>query len=152
MCTLFGETAEIKRLDPEKPVRHQEADSGVASGVAQVAIEGGTLCRVTFPAPSQRRACRGAAVRQLEEQGKIWRSWAGRFAVADLKHVRFSGFTAWLLWIGIHIYFLIGFANRLLVTLQWGISFVTKRRGVRILPLAQAEMTHADPDRQAQAT
>jgi NADH:quinone reductase (non-electrogenic) len=59
------------------------------------------------------------------------------FAVADLKHVRFSGFTAWLLWAGIHIYFLIGFANRLLVTLQWAISLVTKRRGVRILPLAQ---------------
>ena len=71
------------------------------------------------------------------------------FAVADLKHVRFSGFTAWLLWAGIHIYFLIGFANWLLVTLQWAISFVTKRRGVRILPLAQAEITHADPGRQS---
>jgi NADH dehydrogenase len=70
------------------------------------------------------------------------------FAVADLKHVRFSGLTAWLLWSGIHIYFLIGFANRLLVTLQWAISFVTKRRVVRILPLAQAKMTHADPGRQ----
>lgn len=57
------------------------------------------------------------------------------FAVADLHFVRFSGVTAWLLWIGIHIYFLIGFANRLLVMLQWGISFWTKRRGVRIFPL-----------------
>jgi hypothetical protein len=44
---------------------------------------------------------------------------------------------------------LIGFANRLLVTLQWATSFVTKRRGVRILPPAQAEMAHADPGRQA---
>lgn len=69
------------------------------------------------------------------------------FAVADLKHVHLSGFTAWLLWAGIHIYFLIEFANRLLVTLQWAISFVTKRRAVRILPLAQAEITHADPGR-----
>jgi NADH dehydrogenase FAD-containing subunit len=59
---------------------------------------------------------------------------------------------AWLLWAGIHIYSLIGFANRLLVTMQWAISFVTKRRGVRILPLAQAEMTHADPTRQTPAT
>jgi NADH dehydrogenase len=39
------------------------------------------------------------------------------------------------MWIGIHIYFLIGFANRLLVMLQWSISFWTKRRGVRIFPL-----------------
>ena len=61
----------------------------------------------------------------------------------------FSRFTAWLLWAGIHIYSLIGFANRLLVTLQWAISFVTKRRGVRILPLAQAEITQADPGRQS---
>jgi NADH:quinone reductase (non-electrogenic) len=57
------------------------------------------------------------------------------FAVADLQFVRFSGALAWLMWIGIHIYFLIGFANRLLVMLQWGISFWTKRRGVRIFPL-----------------
>ena len=70
------------------------------------------------------------------------------FAVADLKHVRFSGFMAWLLWIGVHIYFLIGFANRLLVMMQWGISFMTKRRGVRILPLAQANDARSDEDSQ----
>jgi NADH:ubiquinone reductase (H+-translocating) len=57
------------------------------------------------------------------------------FAVADLEFVRFSGVLAWLMWLGIHIYFLIGFANRLLVMLQWGVSFWTKRRGVRIFPL-----------------
>src|SRR5262249_12228511 len=61
------------------------------------------------------------------------------FAVADFRRVRLSGFTAWLLWAGIDIYFLIGFANRLFVMMQWGMSFVTKRRGVRILPPAQVE-------------
>jgi len=40
---------------------------------------------------------------------------------------------AWLLWAGVHIYFLIGFANRLFVMLQWMIALVTKRRAVRIL-------------------
>jgi NADH dehydrogenase len=38
-----------------------------------------------------------------------------------------------LLWLGAHIYCLIGFANRLQVMIQWGLSFLTKRRGVRIL-------------------
>ncbi len=57
------------------------------------------------------------------------------FGVADLQFARFSGGLAWFLWLSIHIYFLIGFANRLLVMLQWGISFWTKRRGVRIFPL-----------------
>lgn len=79
-----------------------------------------------------------AMVRNERDKGNM--AIVGRtFAVADLKHVRFSGLTAWLLWSGIHIYFLIGFANRQLVTPQWAISFVTKRRGVRILPLAQAK-------------
>jgi NADH dehydrogenase len=57
------------------------------------------------------------------------------YAVADLKPFRFAGVFAWLLWLGIHIYFLIGFANRLLVMLQWSVSFWTKRRGVRIFPM-----------------
>src|SRR6185369_9611711 len=56
------------------------------------------------------------------------------YAVADLRFSRFAGLTAWLLWAGVHIYFLIGFANRLFVLLQWGLAFLTKRRRVRILP------------------
>jgi NADH dehydrogenase len=128
--SLFGIRSETPELLP---------------GVAQVAIQGGR-----YVASLIRRRVNG------ERSAKPFWYWdkgnmaiVGRtFAVADLKYVRFSGLTAWLLWAGIHIYFLIGFANRLLVTLQWAISFVTKRRGVRILPLAQAEMTHADPGRQ----
>lgn len=56
------------------------------------------------------------------------------YAVADLRFAKFTGFPAWLLWAGVHIYFLIGFANRLFVLLQWGFSFLTERRQVRILP------------------
>jgi NADH dehydrogenase len=61
------------------------------------------------------------------------------FAVADMKPFRFWGLPAWLLWLGVHIYFLIGFANRLLVMIQWGFSFLTKRRGVRIFSLDRDE-------------
>jgi len=55
------------------------------------------------------------------------------YAVADLRFSRFAGFAGWLLWAGVHIYFLIGFANRLFVLLEWGFAFVTKRRRVRVL-------------------
>jgi NADH dehydrogenase len=55
------------------------------------------------------------------------------YAVADLRFTRFAGFLAWLVWAGVHIYFLIGFANRLFVLLQWGLDFLTKRRRVRVL-------------------
>jgi NADH dehydrogenase len=56
------------------------------------------------------------------------------FAIADFKVFRLWGWPAWWLWLGAHIFFLIGFANRLLVITQWGISFLTNRRGVRIFP------------------
>jgi NADH dehydrogenase len=55
------------------------------------------------------------------------------YAVADLRFVRFWGFPAWLIWAGVHIYFLIGFANRVFVLLQWAFAFITKRRRGRVL-------------------
>ena len=55
------------------------------------------------------------------------------YAVADLRVARFAGFPAWFIWATVHIYFLIGFANRLFVLLQWGLAFITKRRRVRVL-------------------
>ena len=56
------------------------------------------------------------------------------YALADLRFVRFAGFLAWIVWAAVHIYFLIGFANRLFVILQRAIAFLTKRRQVRIFP------------------
>ena len=56
---------------------------------------------------------------------------AGRtFAVADLRFWKSAGFVAWLLWASVHLYFLIGFANRLFVMLRWFVQFVTRERGV----------------------
>jgi len=56
------------------------------------------------------------------------------YALADLRFVRFAGFFAWILWAVVHIYFLIGFANRFFVLMEWGVTFVTKRRQVRVFP------------------
>ena len=54
-------------------------------------------------------------------------------AVADLGLIRLSGPLAWLIWLFVHIFYLIGFQNRLLVMLRWSISFVTRGRGSRII-------------------
>jgi NADH:ubiquinone reductase (H+-translocating) len=54
-------------------------------------------------------------------------------AVADLPAVRLSGFLAWLMWLLIHLWYLIGFQNRLLVFLRWSISFFTHGRGARLI-------------------
>jgi NADH:ubiquinone reductase (H+-translocating) len=56
------------------------------------------------------------------------------YAVADLRFARFAGLPAWLVWAVVHIYFLIGFANRFFVLLEWGLTFLTKRRRVRVFP------------------
>jgi NADH dehydrogenase len=67
------------------------------------------------------------------------------FAVADLRFLRFAGLLGWLLWAGVHIYFLIGFANRFFVMLQWAIAFITKRRGVRIFLTSRFTKNDSSP-------
>ena len=46
-------------------------------------------------------------------------------AVADIWKLHFGGFIAWLIWIFVHIFFLIGFRNRVLVLLEWAWSYFT---------------------------
>ena len=54
-------------------------------------------------------------------------------AVAAFPRSSWSGFVAWCLWLSIHIFYLIGFRNRLLVMIQWAWSFFTFQRGVRLI-------------------
>jgi NADH dehydrogenase len=54
-------------------------------------------------------------------------------AVADFGWARFSGLLGWLLWLFVHILFLIGFRNRLSVLLQWAAAYMTYQRSVRLI-------------------
>jgi NADH:ubiquinone reductase (H+-translocating) len=54
-------------------------------------------------------------------------------AVADLHGVHLSGYVAWVFWLALHLYYLIGFENRLLVLIRWVISFFTRGRGARLI-------------------
>jgi NADH dehydrogenase len=54
-------------------------------------------------------------------------------AVADFGKIHVSGFLAWLSWLFIHIFFLIGFRNRLIVLIQWAWSYLTYERGARLI-------------------
>jgi NADH dehydrogenase len=54
-------------------------------------------------------------------------------AVADIKGLRFSGFPAWVLWLGLHLFYLIGFQNRLLVLTRWTFSYITRGRSARVI-------------------
>lgn len=54
-------------------------------------------------------------------------------AVADIGRFETDGFVAWLLWIFVHIFFLIGFRNRVVVLFEWAWSFITFQRGARLI-------------------
>ena len=100
-------------------------------GVAQPAIQGGQ-----YAAKVIRRRVLGQkppAPFWYWDKGDL--AIVGRtYAVADLRFLRFAGLPAWFVWAVVHVYFLIGFANRFFVLLQWGFAFLTKRRQVRIFP------------------
>ena len=54
-------------------------------------------------------------------------------AVADIKGVKLSGFLAWITWLVVHLFYLVGFQNRLLVLIRWSIGFATRGRGTRLI-------------------
>jgi NADH dehydrogenase len=98
-------------------------------GVAQVAKQQGV-----HAARSVLRRLRGepTAAFRYREYGNM--ATIGRnAAIADFNWWRVSGYPAWLLWLSVHILFLIGFRNRLSVMLQWGASYITYQRSVRLI-------------------
>jgi len=104
----------------------------VMPGVAQPAIQEGKYVADVI----RRRVTGHGEPEQFWYWDKGDLAIVGRtYAVADLRFVKFAGFPAWVIWAVVHIYFLIGFANRLFVLLQWGFDFLTKRRQVRVLPV-----------------
>jgi NADH dehydrogenase len=54
-------------------------------------------------------------------------------AVAEFGKIHISGFLAWLSWLFVHIFFLIGFRNRIIVLIQWAWSYFTYERGARLI-------------------
>lgn len=54
-------------------------------------------------------------------------------AIVDFGFLRFNGFTAWLLWLFVHIYFITGFNNRFFIFIKWCISYMSNKKGARII-------------------
>ena len=53
--------------------------------------------------------------------------------MADLHLIRVNGALAWLIWLFVHLWYPIGFQNRLLVLIRWAFSFITRGRGARLI-------------------
>ena len=62
-------------------------------------------------------------------------------AIADFGKIRLSGFIAWVLWLFVHIMYLVGFRNRVIVFIEWAYNYFTYRRGVRVITNAEREQS-----------
>ncbi len=63
-----------------------------------------------------------------------------------------TGFSAWLAWLVVHIYFLTGFRNRVFVILSWAWSFITFRRGARLILAKDWRLYDAGPSSESSNT
>lgn len=115
----------------------RKPDGGVQSlpGVAPVAIQQGH-----YAGRSVRRRLSGQPVAPFRyiDKGNVATIGRGR-AVAEVGFLKLSGLPAWLVWLVVHIWYLIGFQNRLLVALQWLFSFITHGRSSRLIVDTPAE-------------
>ena len=98
-------------------------------GVAQVAKQQGA-----HAARNVIRAIRGEALEPFRYRDYGNMATIGRgSAVADIGPIKASGFVAWLIWLFIHIFWLIGFRNRIAVFSEWAWSYITFQRRVRLI-------------------
>jgi len=107
----------------------KQDDGSMLPGVATVAKQQGV-----YVAKLLKRRTQGGALPPFRYRDPGSLATIGRKrAVAQIFGLRLTGFVAWLLWSVAHIYFLIGFRNRLAVALSWAWSYVTFERGTRLI-------------------
>ena len=118
----------------------KDASGKMLPGVAPVAIQQGRFVgkliarELASGAPPFSRSLRegGGVDFHYHDKGSL--ATIGRSAaIAQFGKIHISGFMAWLAWLFIHILFLIGFQNRLLVFIQWAWSYFTYERGARLI-------------------
>ncbi len=105
------------------------SDGAAVPGVAQAAMQSGRRAATNILARMQGRATSPFLYRDLGNMATIGRARA----VADLGWVRLTGYPAWLAWLFLHLVFLVGFKNKMVVLVQWLVAYVTRQRGVRLI-------------------
>jgi NADH:ubiquinone reductase (H+-translocating) len=120
---------EVFALGDMVRVRTPDGTVETLPGVAPVAMQQGR-----YAAKAVRARTRNQSIDPFRYHDKGNLATIGRArAVADLHAVRLSGFFAWITWLVVHLWYLIGFQNRLLVFIRWGFSFFTRGRGARLI-------------------
>jgi NADH dehydrogenase len=115
-------------------IRRGDGELATLPGVAPVAMQQGR-----YAARVVRRRLEGRSSRPFRYLDKGNLATIGKAkAVADLHGVELSGFIAWLTWLLVHLFYLIGVQNRLVVFTRWSASFLTDGRSSRIITAADA--------------
>ena len=139
-CTIPGHP-EVFVLGDAAAFDHQEG--GTLPGICPVAIQMGEYTASVIEGDWAGRPRRAFSYWDKGQLAVIGRGQA----VADIWKLHFGGFLAWMVWIFVHVFFLIGFRNRVLVLLQWAWSYFTYSRGARLItgevPTPQATLEPA---------
>lgn len=98
-------------------------------GLASVAMQQGE-----WAAENILRDIKGEPRKDFKYNDKGQMATIGRKkAIAQIGKLKFSGFFAWLIWLFIHVYYLIGFKNKIFVIWQWAYAYFTFKRGARLI-------------------
>jgi NADH:ubiquinone reductase (H+-translocating) len=111
-------------------VRSEDGTPHDLPGVAPVAMQQGRYAAKVVR--GRLRGRNGSGPFRYRDKGNLATIGRAR-AVADLHLVRLSGFPAWATWLVVHLWYLIGFQNRLFVFIRWSFSFVTRGRAARLI-------------------
>jgi NADH:ubiquinone reductase (H+-translocating) len=132
--TLPGH-AEVFALGDMVRVRGADGVPVTLPGVAPAAMQEG---RYAARVVRERLRGRTSAPFRYRDKGNL--ATIGRAAaVADIKGIKLSGLLAWLTWLLVHLWYLVGFQNRVVVFIRWGFSFFTHGRGARLITGEGAE-------------
>ncbi|HEV3284623.1 MAG TPA: NAD(P)/FAD-dependent oxidoreductase [Solirubrobacteraceae bacterium] len=138
--TLPGHPEVYALGDMVRP-RAEDGQPMTLPGVAPVAMQEG---RYAASAIVERLHSQDSVPFRYHDKGNL--ATIGRAsAVADIRGLHLSGFIAWMTWLVVHLWYLVGFQNRVVVFIRWAFSFATHGRGARLITGAEASS-----DRQAE--
>ena len=103
-----------------------DGKGGALPGIAPVAIQQGRHVAKILQHPEKRSPFRYMDKGMMATIGR-------KRAVVESAGLKWGGFFAWITWLVVHIYYLIGFRNRLFVLMQWAWAYLTFRRGARLI-------------------
>ena len=123
------ERPDVFALGDMVQVRGSDGQTVALPGTAPVAIQQGR-----YAARVVRDRLRGRSTPSFRYRDKGNLATIGRAsAVADLRGLKLSGLLAWLIWLVVHLWYLVGFQNRVLVFIRWSFSYFNHGRGARLI-------------------